>query len=442
MNFPAQSKVTTWGFSAGTIPRVRAGMRVARILAIGLAITGLQVVAVLAVAAIAGARTPAEAYESLCRWDGKIYLHIAAHGYRTTVPPTSYDLERSNVAFFPGYPLAGRWMFAAAGGAISIEAALVLTAQLAAWGFWSYWLLFLARWRVPWQAASIATLAIALHPAAYFLVIAYSESLFLFGLLGFLYWVGGTRRRYWPLAAVHGAVITATRLGGLPVAFCPLLAQLLVDVAAHRTTAIHAIGRLRFPFRSLGGLAPVCAAASLGGLAFFAYCQWQYGAWDIYMQAQQAGWKVSADWGWWLQPLNYVFIASLWHPNVVWPDDLSRFCVVATMILFAAVGRFEMLLAKTGVSGWQARLVFYLAALALFVLHASGASSILMKSMIRYSLPVHVLVLLAVLELSSRWPVASWLSRRRVGWLAVALAVLAALQTAMAWRFFCDQWAA
>ncbi|MEX0977758.1 MAG: mannosyltransferase family protein, partial [Pirellulales bacterium] len=195
-------------------------MGCARLLASALAITLVQVVGVLALAAMSGAGTPGGAFESLCRWDGALYLHIAEHGYRTTVPPTPGDLDRSNVAFFPGYPLVARWIGDLSGGALSMRAALVVTAQLAAWGFWSYWLLFVARWRVARPWALLATLAVALHPAAFFLVVAYSESLFLFGLLGFLYWVTLDLKKHWPLAAVHGAVMTATRLGGLPVALC------------------------------------------------------------------------------------------------------------------------------------------------------------------------------------------------------------------------------
>jgi len=65
-----------------------------------------------------------------------------------------------------------------------------------------------------------------------------------------------------------------------------------------------------------------------------------------------------------------------------------------------------------------------------------------MKSMIRYCLPVHVLLLLAVLELCSRRPCPPALARRRIGWLALGLVILGVLQAALAWRFMTDRWAA
>lgn len=444
MSFPAHGKSSTWPLPGEAAARAR-HWPLARVLALGLAVTLLQVVAVVAVAKFGGAAT-GDAYPSLCRWDGLIYRHIAAEGYRTTVPPTPYDLDRSNVAFFPGYPLAARWLWMATGRTMSMRASLVLAAQLAAWGFWTYWLLFLVRWRVAWQAALPATLAVVLHPAAFYLVVAYSESLFLFGMLGFLYWITGDLRRTWLWAMLHGIVMTTTRIGGLPVAFCPVLAQLIIESMPAPAAALQAarggIGRLGDAWRSLGGLMLVGAAASIGGLAFFAYCQWRFGAWNIYMQAQQAGWNVSPDWGWWMRPINYTFVGSLWHPNVPWPDDVSRFCVVGTLVLLAAVGFIEPRLAARGDSTWRVRLVFYLSALALFALHASGASPIAMKSMLRYCLGVHVLLLLAFLEWSAQRPAAAWFSRWRVVWLAAGFAALAVLQAALAWRFLGDQWVA
>ena len=66
--------------------------------------------------------------------------------------------------------------------------ALLITAQLAAWGFWSYFFLFCKRWNISPALQICGALLIAAHPAAFFLVAAYSESLFLMALLGFIYW--------------------------------------------------------------------------------------------------------------------------------------------------------------------------------------------------------------------------------------------------------------
>jgi hypothetical protein len=306
--------------------------------------------------------------------------------------------------------------------------------------------------------------------------------------LGFLYWCASPAR-YWPLAALHGIVMTATRVGGLPVAFCPLAAQVLMETGPWiqsslgkgctltRLAALADLSRrgsgvsLPLPFAGEGrgegvpasrlsmcwqacgtfarskliALALVGTVASLGGLGFFAYCQWRFGAWNAYLQTQQAGWNVHADWAFFLRPVNYIFFGSTWHPNVLWPDDLSRLVTWATLAAIVWLVRYEVRLARQTESQWQSRLVFYLAAIVLWVLHAAGVSPILLKSMIRYCLPVHALVLLAAADLVARGFGPAWprpLSRRRRFWLAAGGLGLAALQAALLWRFLNDQWVA
>src|SRR5690606_9731606 len=136
-------------------------------------------------------------YDSFCRWDGNLYVQITERGYHGEPPGNPVNFQKSNVAFFPGYPLAARWLPGALGGTISYRTAMVLTAQSAAWGFWTYWLLFLARWGTPSRLAALVTTILALHPAAFFLVVAYSESLFLAAALGFLFWVTSVSRWHW-----------------------------------------------------------------------------------------------------------------------------------------------------------------------------------------------------------------------------------------------------
>ncbi len=371
------------------------------------------------------------------------------------------DFQASNVAFFPGYPLTISAVKYLGGEAMTIQTAAVLAAQAAAWGFWTYWLLLLARFGVRSTWAVLLTALVALHPAAFFLVVAYSESLFLFALMGFLFWVTARAREGWIAAAAHGLLMTATRIGGVPVAFCPLAARLLADACpagwqtlrAVRGDALHRAARVRRLTTSIVGamrrdgsrlatLALVGTVASLGAALFFAYCQWRFGSWDLYMQTQQAGWNVHADWLWWARPVNYAFLGSTWHPNVLWPDDVSRFCVIATIALLVVLFRLEWRLARHGNSQLQGRVVFYLAALALFWLHATGASPILMKSMLRYCFCVHILLLAAVGHLLSTLPHSAHLPRRAAGWAAAGLVLSATLQVLLAWRFFSDLWIA
>src|SRR5437868_10388539 len=79
-------------------------------------------------------------YTSLVQHDGYWFANIIDRGYQTIVPPINHKvMEVSNVAFFPAYPALAtlfRSIFR-----VDTETALLVTAQLAAWGFWTYFFL-------------------------------------------------------------------------------------------------------------------------------------------------------------------------------------------------------------------------------------------------------------------------------------------------------------
>jgi hypothetical protein len=151
----------------------------------GCAVTLLQVV--MAVALLAPEKPIAERYSALVQHDSYWFMNIIDRGYQTIVPPIDHKvMEVSNVAFFPAYPAIAALLRNAFN--ISTGTALLITAQLAAWGFWTYFFLFCRRWKVARSLQICGTLLILANPAAFFLVAAYSESLFLMALLGFIYW--------------------------------------------------------------------------------------------------------------------------------------------------------------------------------------------------------------------------------------------------------------
>src|SRR5262249_5653428 len=130
-------------------------------------------------------------------------------------------MEVSNVAFFPAYPAIAallRHLFNRSTGT-----ALLITAQLAACGFWTYFFLLCQRWKVPRPLQICGTLLILAHPAAFFLVAAYSESLFLMALLGFIYWSTAEGRAARVLATMHGIVMSAARIVGIVCAAFPVV---------------------------------------------------------------------------------------------------------------------------------------------------------------------------------------------------------------------------
>jgi hypothetical protein len=418
--------------------QAESAIAVFRIAAVALAIASAQVAAALCISMAAGNGSPEHAYRAFCRRDGYMYAAILERGYRSTIPPTaSVNFNDSNVAFFPGYPLLGRMIYRMSGGAFSQHASLVVAAQVAAWGFWTYWLLILRRLNMTGANAAAITLAAAFHPAAFFLVVAYSESLFLLGLCGFLYWVtSATSRSRW-LAVPHGLVMTLTRLGGMPLVLAPFCAELCMATIPFAD----ARQKLRRDLRRLGQSCAIGMLASLGGLAFFAFCQWRFGAWDLYFQTQREGQGVTADWLWFVRPSSYAFFGSVFYPQLNWTDDLSRLFVGLTVLAILIAVRKEWKLAQAGDQGWRARLVFYLCAAGLLFIHAAGVSPRHMQSMLRYCYPVHLLLLLAVAQAigSRSLELRSYLDIRR---LAIGLAASAVLQIALAYRFFQGGWVA
>jgi hypothetical protein len=140
-------------------------------------------------------------------WDGNWYVKIARDGYR-------YDAAQpSNIAFFPAFPLLGRWLANLTG--LRIEAALLIIAHLS---LAATFVLLAAYVRLRSGAntserTTWALVAFGLWPTTMFCRVAYSESLFLFGAVTALY---GMERR-WPvvLIALTIGLATATRSVGV-----------------------------------------------------------------------------------------------------------------------------------------------------------------------------------------------------------------------------------
>src|SRR5262249_54463620 len=136
----------------------------------GLAVTVLQVV--MAVGLLAPEEPLSQPYCALAQHTSDWFMNIIDGGYHTFPPPIDHKvMEVSNVAFFPAYPAIAallRYVFN-----IKTGTALLITAQLAAWGFWTYFFLFCRRWKVPRALQMGGTLLILTNPAAFFLVAGY-----------------------------------------------------------------------------------------------------------------------------------------------------------------------------------------------------------------------------------------------------------------------------
>lgn len=397
--------------------------------ALGLALVAVQTAMVCA---SSGAPTPATSYRSLLQFDSGFYVHIAANGYRSTHPPVPGDMDRANAAFFPGLSMLARSTSRLLG--VSLNIALVVVAQLACWGFWSYVLLFCQRWRVPGHLAGLAVTVLALHPAAFFLVAGYSESLFLCSLLGFIYWSDRPGALPWLLAAIHGFGMTATRIVGLPLAVYPLVALVLrqrgTDFGVRRHETFRAVA--------------LTALALAGGLSFFAFCQLRLGGWDLYLQSQAALWGVRVDYLSLFRLDTYTLCLRRFEAGRLGPNDLSRLSVPLTVLALVGVLCWEWRRARHGSdSGWRSRAWYYAAAVLMFYLSVCGVRSRELVSMVRYSFPVFVMLVLAAVHALRN---AGSFDRRvrfstAVSALLVALA-LGVLELKLAYQFTHGLWVA
>jgi hypothetical protein len=383
----------------------------------------LGIAVVLTLAQVAFVALGAGGYRELQQWDANWYAHIAERGYPDELPR---ERERmAEVGFFPGYPLAVRLVARTTG--LPASTATLLTAQLAACGVWTYVLLFLRRGRVPAPLALAAILLLIAHPTAFFLMAGYSESLFLCAALGFLYWSNVRGRAGWWLAALHGIVMTGTRIVGLPVAACPLLVALVM-----------------LSWRDVIRTALLSGVASLGGMAFFAFCQCQYGRWDAYLYAQVAGWQVTPDY---LALFKlYAFrptLALLRSNGTISGDALSRWAVPVTMLLFGLVLLSELRWGRnTAAERRRDRVGLLLAAAVTFYIAVSGTAGSGFIGLVRYSYCAQVGLVLAAAELLEQATIMRERAWRMVPLVFAWAVPLALVQLTLARQFTQGHWVA
>ena len=419
---------------------------------LGCAIAAAQLCIVLSLPFVSaqGVKTPLGAYSRLHQWDSGLYSEIFQNGYQSSLPRGSLEgfsseemTNGTNVQMYPGYPFAARIVGRIAG--LRTKYALILTAQIANALFWIYVLLFLKRWRVltGLKIASIA--AIALHPSAFFLVSAYSESLFLASILGFLYWSSipkiaskepgtsgseGIRAvSSTLLAAAHGFVMSATRIAGLPLAVAPLLSAL--PIRWNRAWC-----------RSLLRPAAIALCAGAGGMLFFAYCAYAFGHWNLYMLRQQAGWGIVPDYGFFLHWTSGLYVPETFE-ELYLSDRWSQFATILTFWFLMGACLFQWRDSnadrrKTRNERWP----FFWCAGWIFYISAAGLSGAGMRSMIRYTFPVYVLIILALVQGMNALRSSPF--RRPVFWplLAAIFCLLAYLQYIQILRFTNGEWVA
>jgi hypothetical protein len=395
----------------------------------GLIITLLQLAMVMGLLAPEGAFS--ERYATLVQHDSYWFMNIVDRGYQTIVPPIDHKvMEVSNVAFFPAYPAiaaALRYVLS-----ISTGTALLIAAQLAAWGFWSYFFLFSKRWNISPALQICGALLIVAHPASFFLIAAYSESLFLMALLGFIYWSTAEGRSAKFLAAVHGIVMSATRIVGIVCAAFPL-------IVAFFQTGGRRLFEPRPWFRKEKPAIAMTLVASFGAIGFFAYSQVRWGHWDIYMLTQAAGWGIVPDYLAVFRPSSYRWFV----PALNDPTEVSQMSMTLGAVLFVGIAICELLPTIRRRADLPVRAGIYFCAFVIYYLSVSGVACVDMESMLRYEFCVHALIVLALLNFLSQFRTPP-VFVRAFGTAAVALLSAAGLcvQGWYVWNFTRGNWVA
>jgi len=395
----------------------------------GLTVTLLQLA--MAVGLLAPEAPISERYSALVQHDSYWLMNIIDRGYQTTVPPIDHKvMEVSNVAFFPAYPaIAALFRY---GLNIDSSTALLITAQLAAWGFWSYFFLFCKRWNVSPAVQICGALLIAAHPAAFFLVAGYSESLFLMALLGFIYWstAEGRSAKFW--AAAHGIVMSATRIVGLACAAFPV-------VRSAFETGWRGLFEPREWLRKNSAAMGMTLVAACGAVGFFVYSQLRWGRWNIYMLTQAASWGIVPDYLAVFKLGSYRWLV----PALNDPTEASQISMTLGALLLVSIALCELLPVIRRRAGLPMRAGIYFCAAAIYYLSVSGVACVDMESMLRYEFAVHALIVLAFLNFLRQFRTPPMFARA-FGIAAVALLSAAGLcvQGWYVWNFMRGNWVA
>jgi hypothetical protein len=395
----------------------------------GLMLTLVQLA--MAVGLLAPEGPVSDRYWTLVQHDSYWFMNIVDRGYQTIVPPINHKaMEVSNVAFFPAYPAFAALLHY--GLNLDTGNALLITAQFAAWGFWSYFFLFCRRWSISPALQVCGALLILAHPAAFFLIAGYSESLFLMALLGFIYWSSAEGRRAKIWATAHGVVMSATRIVGIACAAFPV-------VRSACQTGWRGLREPRNWFRQNASAIGLMVVGASGALAFFVYCQLRWGHWDIYMLTQATGWGIVPDYLAVFKPSSYRWLI----PALNDPTEASQMSMTVGAVLLIAVALCELLPAIRRRAGLPVRAGIYFCAAAIYYVSVSGVACVDMESMLRYEFPVHALIVLAFLNFLRQFRTPPMLARA-FGIAAVALFTAAGLsvQGWYVWNFTRGNWVA
>jgi hypothetical protein len=253
----------------------------------------------------------------LTSWDGLWYMDIVRHGYPRTVPPdVTYHVDEARAAFFPLFPLVGRWFDVVMPGGDSL-AVLIMNSIL---GLVAVVLIGVIAQRLYGEAIgrNTATL-VALFPGSFVLSFAYSEALMIVLAAACLLML---LDREWVAAGIFAALATATRPNGIAlVVACAVAAYLAI--------------REDRDWRSLIAV----LLAPIGFIVFQVWLGEHTGERGVWFRVQREAWGEGASFGWTaVKHTAEALTAPLTSPT----DTITAISVVATIVLLVLSWRAKL----------------------------------------------------------------------------------------------------
>ena len=283
--------------------RIVAGALLLRLVSAGLAFVMNVVFPAGSRAAFTVLKSADPFWDGFARYDSGWYYQIARYGYDASPALAG---GRSNIAFFPVFPLLMRLVQPLFGhGAWSVYAGGILLA----WASFVLAMLVLYRLALldlPPQRAALAVVLTAVFPFAFFYGVVYSESTYLlFTVTGFYL----LRTRRWLTGGLAAGVAGATRVNGIMM--WPALAWMVAWQSMPTTRD-----------RVLAGGALVLAASG-----FVAYCTYIYG-----ISGQPLLWATALQrWGYypggapWVAPVQLLWRLSTDPFGYLTSDPMAPF---------------------------------------------------------------------------------------------------------------------
>jgi hypothetical protein len=244
----------------------------------------------------------------LTSWDGLWYMDIVRNGYPRTIPPdVTYHVDEARAAFFPLFPLLGRWFDAVWPGGDSF-AVLTMNAIL---GLVAVVLIGLIAQQLYGERVgrTAATLA-AIFPGSFVLSFAYSEALMIVLAAACLWCL---IEREWTAAGVFAALATATRPNGLAL------------VVACAVAAYFAV-RERRDWGAVGAV----ALAPIGFVVFQVWLGQHTGETGAWFRVQREAWGEGASFG---STALRNTVEAVAQPLTSPTDTITAVSVVATVAL-------------------------------------------------------------------------------------------------------------